>query len=349
VSQDDEVPASELILYQTEDQRTRVELRLAGGTVWLSQAQMAEVFQTSVANINIHLASIYDDGELDPTATIKDFLIVRTEGAREVRRDVKHYALEAILAVGYRVKSRRGTQFRQWATTRLSEYLVKGFTLDDERLRNPPGPGTPDYFDELLERIRDIRASERRMYLRVRDILALANDYEPSAAETKRLFQTVQNKLHFSVTGHTAAELIAQRADHSAPNMGLSTWKGDVVRKGDVVIAKNYLRNGEIDELNRIVVMFLDFAEDQARRRRQTFMQDWATKLDEFLRFNERRVLDNPGSISHDAAERLAREEYARFEERRRLEREQIAERDYLDEVSEAVRSLPRAGKEKKE
>ena len=247
------------------------------------------------------------------------------------------------------MRSQRGTQFRQWATTRLAEYLVKGFAIDDQRLRDPPSAETPDYFDELLERIRDIRASERRMYLRVRDILALAADYEPSAADTKRFFQTVQNKLHYSVTGHTAAELIVERADHTTPNMGLSSWKGDVVRKGDVTVAKNYLRDGEIDELNRIVVMFLDFADDQARRRRQIFMQDWATRLDDFLRFNERRVLDHPGTISHDAAEQRARDAYALFDVRRRLERERENERDYLTEIDEAIRKLPRSGSETKE
>ena len=290
-------PGTELILYETE-RGIRIDVRLDAGTVWLTQAQTAELFQTTPQNITLHLKSIYAQGELSEEATCKSYLQVRREGSRDVRRNLRHYVLEAILAVGYRVESPRGTQFRQWATARLSEYLEKGFVLDDERLRNPPGPGVPDYFDELLERIRDIRASERRMYLRVRDILALAADYEPSAADTQRFFQTVQNKLHFSVTGKTAPELIAERADHTIPNMGLSTWKGGVVRKNDVTVAKNYLREAEIGELNRIVVMFLDFAEDQARRRRQIFMRDWAERLDDFLRFNERRVLENSRSVS---------------------------------------------------
>lgn len=336
-------PGTELILYQTEDRRTRVEVRLAGGTVWLTQAQMAELFQTSVPNINVHLKEIYAEGELDQGATIKSYLIVRQEGSRTVSRAVQHYSLEVILSVGYRVRSPRGTQFRQWATTRLKEYLVKGFALDDERLRNPPGLGVPDYFDELLERIRDIRASERRMYLRVRDILALAADYEPTAAETQRCFRVIQNKLHYSVTGKTAAELIVERADHAASNMGLTSWKGDVVRKSDVTVAKNYLREDEIDGLNRIVVMFLDFAEDQARRRKQIFLRDWQERLDDFLRFNERSVLDNAGSVSHDAAERPAHREYDQFQERRRIEAEQEAERRHLEEISETIRSLPRA------
>lgn len=343
MSEEHAPPGTELVLYQTADRRTRVEVRLSEGTVWLTQAQLAELYQSSVQNINAHLLSIYEDGELDPSATIKSYLIVRSEGARQVSRSIQHYNLEAILAVGYRVRSPRGTQFRQWATARLSEYLVKGFTLDDERLRNPPGPGVPDYFDELLARIRDIRASERRMYLRVREILALAADYEPSAAETQQCFRIVQNKLHFSVTGKTAAELIVERADHALPNMGLTTWKGDVVRKSDVTVAKNYLREDEIDGLNRIVVMFLDFAEDQARRRKQIFLRDWQERLDDFLRFNERQVLDTPGSVSHDTAERHAHGEYEQFQDRRRIEAEAEAERRHLEEIDATIRSLPRA------
>jgi len=262
----------ELVLYQTEDGQTRVQCRFAEGTIWLTQIQIAELFQTSVPNINLHLKTIYAEGELTESGTIKSYLIVRSEGARRVSRDVLHYSLPAILAVGYRVRSARGTQFRQWATSRLEEYLVKGFVLDDERLKNPPGPGVPDYFDELLERIRDIRASERRMYLRVRELLALAADYDPKDEEAQHFFQIVQNKLHFAVAGKTAPELIAERADATQPNMGLTTWKGDVVRKGDVTIAKSYLHEDEISELNRIVVMFLDFAEDQSRRRKQVFL-----------------------------------------------------------------------------
>lgn len=335
-------PGTELVLYQTE-RGTRIDVRLAGGTVWLTQAQMAELFQTTPQNITLHLKSIYSQGELDEEATCKSYLQVRREGTREVRRELRHYNLEAIIAVGYRVESPRGTQFRQWATARLREYLEKGFVLDDERLKNPRGPDVPDYFDELLERIRDIRASERRMYLRVRDILALAADYEPSAAETQRFFQIVQNKLHFSVTGKTAPELIAERADHLLPNMGLTTWKRDVVRKGDVTVAKNYLREGEIGELNRIVVMFLDFAEDQAKRRRQIFMQDWAARLDDFLRFNERRVLDSPGSVSREDAEQRARDEYDTFQERRRVLADDEAERRHLEEIQRTIQTLPRS------
>ena len=227
------------------------------------------------------------------------------------------YNLDAIISVGYRVKSQRGTQFRIWATQRLREYIVKGFVLDDERLKNPPGPGVTDYFDDLLERIRDIRASERRMYLRVREILALAADYQPEDHETQVFFQTVQNKLHFATSGKTAPELIAERADANKPNMGLTTWQGGIVRKGDVTIAKNYLNEEEITSLNRVVTMFLDYAEDQAKRRKQVFMRDWRTKLDEFLKFNEREVLKDAGQITREAADRHAETQYSLFEERR--------------------------------
>jgi hypothetical protein len=252
----DEAPSqSQLILYQTEDGRTRIECRFEEENVWLTQALMAELFQTTPQNITLHLRAIYDEGELAEAATCKDYLQVRTEGSRQVERRLLYYNLEAILAVGYRVRSQRGTQFRQWATARLKEYLVKGFVLDDERLKNPPGPGVPDYFDELLERIRDIRASERRIYLRVREILALAADYRADDAETQVFFQTVQNKLHYAVCAKTSPELIAERADAGKLNMGLTTWKGAVVRKGDVTIAKNYLQEQEITELNRIVTM----------------------------------------------------------------------------------------------
>lgn len=329
--------SGEVILYQTEDGRTRVQCRFDEGTIWMTQVQIAELFQTSVPNINIHLKAIYAEGELIDKATIKSYLIVRTEGSRSVSRDVLHYNLEAILAVGYRVRSHRGTQFRQWATARLQEYLVKGFVLDDERLKNPPGPGVPDYFDELLERIRDIRASERRMYLRVREILALAADYDPRDEEAQLFFRTAQNKLHFAVTGKTAPELIAERADATQPNMGLTTWKGEVVRKGDVTIAKNYLHEDEITELNRIVVMFLDFAEDQARRRRQIFLRDWRARLDDFLRFNERPVLHDGGRVTRDEADRLAHEQYATFDGRRRVAAEIAGEAELMKQLEQAA------------
>ncbi|MDX2194523.1 MAG: RhuM family protein [Gemmatimonadales bacterium] len=238
MSGDAPAPApGEVVLYQTEDGRARLVIRIDGETLWLTQAQMAELFQTTVPNINKHLRSVMEEGEIDPGRTIKQFSMVRSEGGRTTYRAINHYALPAILAVGMRVRSARGTQFRQWAIARLDEYLRKGFALDDARLAEPPGPGVPDYFDELLARIRDIRASERRMYLRVRDILALAADYAPAAEETTRVFQVVQNKLHFAVTGLTAPELIARRADAAAPNMGLTAWKGGRVMKGEVAAA----------------------------------------------------------------------------------------------------------------
>jgi hypothetical protein len=338
-----ETARGELILYKTEDGRTRVECRFADETLWLSQALMAELFQTTPQNITQHLKALYEEGEIDEEATCKEYLQVRQEGAREVRRSVKHYNLDAILAVGYRVRSVRGTQFRRWATERLREYLVKGFTLDDERLRNPPidGQGVPDYFGELLERIRDIRASERRMYLRVREIFAMAADYAPNHEQTARFFQTIQNKLHFAATGRTAAELVRERADHGRPHMGLTTWKGADVRKGDVTVAKNYLRDGEIDELNRIVVMWLDYAEDQARRRRQVFLHDWEERLDAFLRFNERDVLPDAGHMSRAEADRHAEAEYEKFAARRRELLEAEGERASMDALQVRARRLP--------
>ena len=242
------------------------------------------------------------------------------EGTRQVSREIDHYNLDAILSVGYRVRSQRGTQFRQWATQILKEYLIKGFAMDDERLKNPPvgHSAVPDYFDEMLERIRDIRASERRVYLRVKEIFTMAADYEPSNQETNRFFQTIKNKLHYACTHMTAAELIASRVDASKPDMGLTSYKGDEVRKTDVTVAKNYLREDEIKELNRIVNMWLDFAEDQALRRKQVFLQDWADKLDQFLSFNDRDVLNGAGKISKKDADDKAKLEFDRFAQQRR-------------------------------
>jgi hypothetical protein len=341
---DDLAPRGEILLYQTEDGRTRVECRFEDDTLWLSQALMGDLFGKDVRTINEHLQNIFQDGELSPEATIRKFRIVRREGTREVTRTIDHYNLDAILAVGYRVRSPRGVQFRQWATERLREYLVKGFVMDDERLRNPPvaGSAVPDYFDELLERIRDIRASERRMYLRVKDIFAMAADYVPSVPETNAFFATMQNKLHYAATGLTAAELIARRADHTQLNMGLRTWKGDAVARSDVTTAKNYLDEDEISELNRIVVMWLDFAEDQARRRRQVFLRDWETRLDDFLRFNDRAVLPGPGSLSKAEADEHARDEYERFAARRRALREAEGERSSIAALESAARRLDR-------
>lgn len=329
--------SGEFILYQTEDGQTRIECRFENETIWLTQALLAELFQKDVRTINEHLRNVFAEGELDPEATIRKFRIVRQEGNREVTREIEHYNLEVILSVGYRVRSQRGTRFRQWATARLQEYLVKGFTMDDERLKNPPGPGVPDYFDEMLERIRDIRSSEKRLYLRVRDIFTLAADYEPNTAETQQFFQVIQNKLHWAATGQTAPELIAGRADHEQPNMGLTAWKGAKVRRTDVTVAKNYLNAEEIAELNRIVSMYLDYAEDQAKRRKLLYMRDWREKLDAFLQFNEREILTNAGRVSREVADRLALGEFEKFEARR-LVHEAATEDAALEE---ALRKLP--------
>ena len=335
MSQPKQEPGSEIILYQTEDGRTRLEVKLENNTVWLSLNQLAELFQRDKSVISKHVKNVYDEQELTPEATVAKFATVQKEGQREVSREIEFYNLDVIIAVGYRVKSRRGTQFRIWATQRLSEYLIKGFVLDDERLKNPPGPGATDYFDDLLERIRDIRASERRMYLRVKEILALAADYRPEDRETQVFFQTVQNKLHFASSGKTAPELIAERADANKPNMGLTTWKGGMVRKGDVTIAKNYLNEEEITTLNRVVTMFLDYAEDQAKRRKQVFMRDWRTKLDDFLKFNERGVLQDAGRVTREEADRHAETQYSLFEERRRKELEAKGEADFTAGIAQ--------------
>lgn len=297
------LPQSEIILYQTEDGRTRIQCRFENETLWLTQVQIAELFQTSVPNINLHLKAIYAEGELAAEATIKSHLMVRREGSRQVSRPVLHYSLPVILAVGFRVRSHRGTQFRQWATARLSEYLVKGFTMDDERLKNPPGKGQKDYFDELLERIRDIRSSERRFYQKVLDIYATSVDYTPDAEASQKFFATVQNKMHWATHGHTAAEVIAERADAAKPFMGLQTTRpGGIVRKDDVGIAKNYLTEGELQVLNRIVNLYIEYAELQALERKAMTMQDWITKLDEFLRISGRELLDHAGKISAESA-----------------------------------------------
>ena len=333
----------EVLVYRTEDGTIRLDVRLDDETVWLTQQMMAELFQSSKQNISHHIQAIYEEGELEPEATVKKYLTVRREGNRDVRRELEYYNLDMIISVGYRVKSLVATRFRIWATQRLTEYIVKGFTMDDERLKNPPvkDAAVPDYFDEMLARIRDIRASERRMYLRVREIFAMAADYEPTWSETTRFFSIIQNKLHFAATGMTAAELIKSRADHLLPNMGLTSWHGGEVRKTDITTAKNYLRAEEIDELNRIVVMWLDFAEDQARRRKRIFMQDWQQKLDDFLRFNERRVLPGAGTVSRKGAEDHARAEYEQFETRRREDREALGAADYVKQLEEAARRLP--------
>lgn len=332
MSADEPVNSGELILYQTEDGQSQVQVRLVDGTVWMPQRLMAELYQVSVKTVNEHLNNIYDDGELDPAATIRKFRIVQSEGRRDVSRLVDHYRLEAILAVGYRVRTPRGVQFRRWASTQLQELLVKGFVMDDERLKEGRSIGA-DYFDELLARIRDIRASEKRFYQKIRDIYKLAIDYDPHAEETRQFFQTVQNKLHWAITGLTAAEIIKQRADASKPNMGLTAWKGAAVRKADVGIAKNYLNHEEVDQLNRIVTMYLDYAEMQANRRQPLYMVDWKQKLDAFLQFNEQNILTHAGKVTAELAQAHAEAEYDRFHTARLAHEAEQADQDDLEQL----------------
>ena len=322
-----------LILYTTQDGTAQFVLRELGGQLWLTQAEIAALYQTTVSNINKHIKAILAESELPERATIEYYSIVQTEGGREIRREVAHYALPMIIAIGYRVRSTRGTQFRQWATRTLGEYLQKGFAIDDERLKNPP-VGTvaaPDYFDELLERIRDIRASEKRVYLRVREIFTLAADYQPNYKETTQFFKVIQNKLHFACTGQTAAQIVFNRADASQPLMGLTHTATGSVRKSDIKTAKNYLRQDEISELNRIVTMWLDFAEDQARRKKQIFLRDWQEKLDQFLQFNDRKVLKDSGKISKKQADEKAAAEYEHYAAAQRAIKEQQGESDIAE------------------
>lgn len=312
------VAGSEMILYRTEDARTRIEVRLEGGMVWLTQAQIAELFETTPQNITLHLQAIYAESELTPETTCKDYLQVRAEGERTVRRTLKHYSLDAVLAVGYRVRSGRGTQFRQWATERLREFLVKGFTLDDERLKRGPDDG---YFEELLARIRDIRSSEKMFWRKVLDIYATSVDYDASAEATQLFFRTVQNKMHWAAHGHTAPEIVRERANAALPHMGMTSWSAGRPRKSDAAIAKNYLGAGELDALNRIVTAYLEFAEMQALNRRPMTMAAYVAKLDEFLRLGEREVLTHAGSVSHELALAHANAEFERY----RLQRDQQA------------------------
>lgn len=323
---------NEIILYTAPDGVARIEVTYEDETFWLSQRRIAELFGVSVPTINEHLASIFDSGELNREATIRKFRIVQMEGGREVEREVDHYSLDAIIAVGYRVNSKQATQFRIWATNTLKEFVVKGFVLDDERLKLNKRFGK-DYFDELIERIREIRASERRFYLKITDLYEQASiDYDPKAEITKTFFATVQNKLHWAVSGQTAAEIIAARADASKPTMGLTTWKhaphGKIL-KGDVGTAKNYLIEKEIKDLERIVTMYLDYAELQASRQIPMKMVDWTRKLDAFLQFNGFEVLGNPGKVSAEVARRLAEEQYERF----RVKQDEAFESDFEREA----------------
>lgn len=299
---------SQIIIYTTETGETKLEVRLENETVWLTQKLMAELFQTTVANINIHLKNIFDEGELDANSVIKDYLITAADG-KNYR--TKFYNLDAIISVGYRIKSTVATRFRQWATQHIKEYIVKGFVMDDERLKNPDLPY--DYFEELLKRIQDIRTSERRFYQKITDIYATSTDYDPTDEKSILFFQTVQNKMHWAITGKTAAEIIAQRADSSEPNMGLTNWRGTKPRKQDVGIAKNYLKENELEALNNLVEQYLVFATGQAMRRIPMYMKDWIEKLHGFLKLNDRNILDHAGKISHQLAIDKAEKEYDKY------------------------------------
>jgi len=301
---------SDILIYQTEDGQTKVQVRLQDETVWLSQKLMADLFQKDVRTINEHIKNIYDEGELMQESTIRNFRIVQTEGNREITRNVDHYNLDVIISVGYRVKSHRGTQFRIWATRRLREYIVKGFTLDDERLKQAGGG---NYFDELLARIRDIRSSEKVFWRKVLDIYATSIDYDLSTDMSREFFAVVQNKMHWAAHGHTAAEIVAKRADSKKTNMGLTSWVGDRPRKADTEIAKNYLNEKELDTLNRIVTMYLEFAEFQALKQKPMHMRNWITKLDDFLRLSEHDILTNAGTISNEEALEKAHIEYEKY------------------------------------
>lgn len=305
-----------LILYTTEDGKSQIQLRAEQQTVWLTQLEMAELFDATKQNISLHLKNIFADGELDTRATVKDSLTVQTEGSREVQRSLTLYNLDAILAVGYRVRSPRGVQFRRWASTVLKEYLLKGFAMDDERLKNPDG--RPDYFDEMLARIRDIRASEKRFYQKVRDLFALSTDYDKTDRATQQFFATVQNLLLFAVTRLTAAELVNARADANDPNFGLLSWKGSKVRKTDILVAKNYLTEDEIDTLNRLVVIFLETAELRAKNRTETRMAFWKENIDQIITTNGFPLLDGKGSISHGQMETETSARYVEFDQRRK-------------------------------
>ena len=309
-----------ILIYQTESGQTKIEVRLDGETLWLNQAALAKLYQTTKQNISLHIKNIYDEGELEEDSVVKEYLTTAADGKNY---KTKHYNLDMIISVGYRIKSHIATRFRQWATQRLREYIVKGFVLDDDRLKNPDQPF--DYFDELLRRIQEIRTSERRFYQKITDIYSTSVDYDPTNEVSLTFFKTVQNKLHWAITGMTAAEIIHKRANSDQPNMGLTSFRGEKVRKGDVVIAKNYLEEKELRALNNLVEQYLVFAEGQAMRRVPMYMKDWIGKLNGFLSLNDRDILEDAGRISHEMAKQLAETEYEKFNRKR------IASRDKLD------------------
>ncbi|WP_372162464.1 virulence RhuM family protein [Xanthomonas axonopodis pv. cyamopsidis] len=315
---------SELILYTSEDGKSRIQLRAEGQTVWLTQAQMAELFDVSTDTISLHLKNIFSDNELEPERTTEESSVVQREGEREVRRPVTLYNLDAILAVGYRVRSKRGVQFRRWASTALTDYLLKGFVMDDERLKNPDG--RPDHFDEMLARIRDIRASEKRFYQKLRELFALSVDYDKTDRATQVFFATVQNQLLYAVTGQTAAELIMARANPDDPHFGLRAWSGGRVRKQDILIAKNYLSEDEMDTLNRLVTIFLETAELRAKNRQEIPMRFWRENVGQIISSNDFPLLANAGSVSHARMETETNARYFAFDEQRKQQEAQTAD-----------------------
>lgn len=336
-----DVNPSQFVIYQSEDGQIKLDVRFVDETVWLTQQQLAELFQTSRTNVVEHIQHIYEEGELDAAATCREFRQVRTEGTREVTRNMVFYNLDMTLSVGYRVKSAVATRFRIWATQQLREYIVKGFLLNDERLKNPDQPF--DYFEELTRRIQDIRTSERRFYQKITDIYATSVDYDPTQAESISFFQTVQNKMHWAITGQTAAEIIHTRANKDQPNMGLTSWRGGKVRKADVSIAKNYLNADELAALNNLVEQYLVFAEGQAMRRVPMTMNDWIAKLHGFLTINDRDILNHAGKISHEVAKAFAESEYENFN------KDQIAKADRLEsDFDQAMKQLPKPKPAKK-
>lgn len=325
----------EFVIYNTEDGRTKVQLRLIEGSVWMTQAEMSELFDISRSSVSEHLKSIFNTGELNRDEVVRKFR--KEPGHAGYGRTLEHYNLDTIMAVGFHVRGPRGNQFRTWATTVLKEYLVKGFALNDEKLKDPLGA---DYFDELLARIRDIRSSEARLYLELRNIIALADDYDASSKVTHHLFAKIQDKLHYAITGNTAAEIIATRCDPSADNLGLTNWKGKVVRKGDVTTAKNYLTDDELQRLNFLVSGFLNYAQDQAERRKVVHMSDWLTKADQFIEFNDYEPLNDHGRIARKDADKLAEDRYGLYDQGRKEIEFREADRSLVEALQEADRKL---------
>ncbi len=317
-------PSQNIIIYNTVDGKTSVSLLAKNGTVWMNQMQIAELFATSKQNISLHIQNILEENELDKNSVVKEYLTTANDGKNY---NVTHYSLEMILAIGFRVRSKRGTQFRQWANKNLSEYMIKGFIMDDERLKNPDGK--PDYFDELLERIRDIRASEKRFYQKVRDLFSLSSDYDVSDKATHLFYADTQNKLLFAITGSTAAEIITNRADATQPNMALTSFQGSRVRKKDIYTAKNYLNEDELDSLNRFVVVFLETAELRAKNRQDITMDFWRENIDRIIEFNDKELLKGYGTISHTQMEKMVEKVYSAFDEKRK--KEEVIEADNQD------------------